>query len=107
MAELAMAEAAGRLAIDDEPDADPRADGDVSEIVEALARTPAHLGERGAVDVCVECRGHARRALQPPGDVRALPPRLGSARYGAEAGRVRVEVERPEAADSKRFEFPP
>ena len=61
MSKLAMAEAARRLAVDDQPDADAGADGDIGEVVEPPARAPAHLGQSRAVDVGVERRRNARR----------------------------------------------
>ena len=54
VSKLAMGEAAGRPTVDDQADADPGADGDISEIVKAPAGAPQHLGKGGAVDVGVK-----------------------------------------------------
>src|SRR5439155_21253243 len=79
MAELAMGEAARRLAVDDEADANSGADSDVGEILHPLPRAPAHLGEGGAVDVGVERGRNVRGALQAAKHVGAAPAGLRSA----------------------------
>src|SRR5436190_693741 len=80
VAELAMGEAARRLAVDDQPHADPGPDRDVGEILHALPGTPAHLGKRGAVDVGVQCGRNTGCGLQAAEYVRPAPARLRRAR---------------------------
>src|SRR5437763_691401 len=96
-----MGEAARRLAVYDEADADASADRDVGEVIKALPRTPPHFGHRRAVHIGVEDCGDARGATQRPEDVSSAPARLGRARDLTMGGRRRIEVQRAKAADAE------
>src|SRR3546814_10907864 len=58
MADLAVAESARRLAMDDQPDADAGADGHLSEIIEAASAAPSVFGQRRPLDSGVETYWH-------------------------------------------------
>src|SRR5689334_16777778 len=87
---LTMGKAARRLSVDDQAHADPRADGHVSEIVEAFSRAPPHLGECGAIDVGVETRRNFGRSLQPARNIHIGPAGLRRGRRATVARRSRV-----------------
>ena len=76
VAELGMAEAVHQPPAGDQSDADPGADGDVGEILEAPGRAPAPLGERRAVHVGIEGDRHPESLGQPPGDPGVAPAGL-------------------------------
>src|SRR3546814_10629624 len=73
MADLAVAESARRLAMDDQPDADAGADGHISEIIEAASAAPADFGERRTIDVGVETDRHGKGRFERTEQVGALP----------------------------------
>src|SRR5206468_5419172 len=77
---LAMGEAACRLAVHDQADADTRPDSDVGKFVEAAPAAPPHLRQRRAVHVSIDRDGHSGGTLEPLEHVRARPARLGRAR---------------------------
>ena len=92
-------------AVDDQADADAGADGDVSEIVDALPAAPAHLGQRRAVDVGVERGGHAGRlAAAGRARRRRAQPGLGVVVMRPYVGERGSRSTRPEAGDAKRCE---
>src|SRR3546814_16621774 len=73
MADLAVAESARRLAMDDQPDADAGADGHIGEIVEAASAAPADFGERRTIDVGVETARNGNSRFERPAQLGALP----------------------------------
>src|SRR3546814_20499646 len=76
MTELAGTDAAGRAAVDDQPDPDPGAHGHIGEILKAPAAAPADFGQRGTVDVGVETDRHGESRLQRSEQIGALPVAL-------------------------------
>src|SRR3954453_2650086 len=107
MPKLAMGESTGRLAVGDQAHADARAYGDVSEIVAALPRAPAHLGQRGAVDIGIEHRRDPRGFLQAPEYVAAAPARFGRTRDLSETWRIGIEINGSKTPDPQRREALP
>ncbi len=104
MTDLAVAETARRLAMDDQPDPDPGADGDISEIVETAAAAPPDFRERGAIDVGVEPDRNVKGRLQWPEQVGAFP--IGFVRRADQAviGLAGIEPDRPEGRDAETAE---
>src|SRR3546814_2656439 len=76
MTDLAVTDAAGRAAVDDQPDPDPGAHGHIGEILKAPAAAPADFGQRGTVDVGVETDRHGESRLQRSEQIGALPVAL-------------------------------
>jgi hypothetical protein len=91
--------------VHDRADADPGTDRDVDEVIEALRRAPATLGERRAVDVGVEGDWHAERA-QRREQVHLAPAGLGRRADAPITGLSGIQIQRSEARDAESREGP-
>ena len=102
MPELAVAKAPHRLPGHDQAHPDAGSDGDVGKIVHVPAGAPAHLGQRGSVDVSVERDRRRECILQFPEQVDFIPPRLLHRPDMPVGCRRWIEIERTEAGDAGR-----
>src|SRR3546814_11417824 len=100
MADLAVAESARRLAMDDQPDADAGADGHISEIIEAASAAPADFGERRTIDVGVETDRHGKGRFERTEQVGALPIGLVRRADLALVGLGGLDPDRTEGGDA-------
>src|SRR6185369_17742362 len=101
VAELAMAETACRLAVDDQPDPYAGTDRHISEIGEALPASPADLGHGRAVHVGVERDRHIKGVAKPGNDISPCPARLRGRKDMSVGRRLGVQVDWPEAGDAQ------
>ena len=104
VADLGMEQAVDRPPVDEDPAADPGADGDVDEGVEPLGGAVAPLAHRGGVDVGVEGDRDAERRRQRRDHVGVAPARLRRRRDRPPARRGAVHLDRAEGADADRLE---
>ena len=104
MADLAMADAARGFAVNDQADADAGADRDIGEVVQALRAAPAHLRQRGAVDIRVEPDRSIDGGGDRPDDIGVAPAGLVGSEDMPVAGIGAIKADRPERRDPDRSE---
>ena len=98
--DLRVPGAVQKPALDQGPDADASADGDVGDVAEPCSGAPALLGQGGCTDVRVECCGCLGGGTHGVEQASAAPARLGCGADGPVRRRGGVEVDRSESADA-------
>ena len=99
-----MQQAMQGTTVDDGPPADPSADGEVNQWIDALPGTPEGLAEGRRIHIGVKAHWHAKPGAQGTGDIGLLPAGLGGGSditIGRAGG---VQLQRAEGADADGLE---